>query len=161
MTALPVGKGEMRRDGVAAHAPHRDPRVRQHAAAGARPPAEELDATVANMRFVKPLDVELVARLAREHDALVTVEENVVAGGAGSAVAEALAARGHRRFRCCSSGCPTRSSTTATRRSCSRECGLDATGIAASIVARFGAAAGGDAAACASAATRQAAAPTR
>ena len=53
--------------------------------------AEESDATVANMRFVKPLDRDLVLRLAREHDALVTVEENVVAGGAGSAVAEMLA----------------------------------------------------------------------
>ncbi len=46
------------------------------------------------MRFVKPLDAALVAELAGEHDALVTVEENVVMGGAGSAVAEALAAAG-------------------------------------------------------------------
>ena len=56
--------------------------------------AEELDATVANMRFVKPLDVDLVSQLALEHDMLVTIEENVVAGGAGSAVGEALAAHG-------------------------------------------------------------------
>jgi len=49
-----------------------------------------LDATVANMRFVKPLDRELVERLARTHDALVTIEENVVMGGAGSACAELL-----------------------------------------------------------------------
>jgi 1-deoxy-D-xylulose-5-phosphate synthase len=56
--------------------------------------AEEFDATVANMRFVKPLDHDLVLKLAREHDALVTVEENVIAGGAGSAVAEALARAG-------------------------------------------------------------------
>ena len=56
--------------------------------------AEEIDATVANMRFVKPLDTEMIAYLARTHEALVTVEENVVAGGAGSAVAEALAAQG-------------------------------------------------------------------
>ena len=54
--------------------------------------AEEFDATVANMRFVKPLDRDLVLRLAHDHDALVTIEENVVAGGAGSAVAELLAA---------------------------------------------------------------------
>ncbi|MEO8486678.1 MAG: 1-deoxy-D-xylulose-5-phosphate synthase, partial [Betaproteobacteria bacterium] len=58
----------------------------------ARVAGERLDATVANLRFVKPLDVDLVLALARSHDALVTVEENVVAGGAGSAVAEALAA---------------------------------------------------------------------
>jgi 1-deoxy-D-xylulose-5-phosphate synthase len=56
--------------------------------------AEELGATVADMRFVKPLDVELVKRLAKEHDYLVTVEEGCTMGGAGSAVAEALAAEG-------------------------------------------------------------------
>ena len=53
-----------------------------------------LDATVVNMRFVKPLDEELVAQLARTHRLLVTVEENVVAGGAGSGVNECLAALG-------------------------------------------------------------------
>jgi 1-deoxy-D-xylulose-5-phosphate synthase len=56
--------------------------------------AQSLDATVANMRFVKPLDTELVLRLARSHDALVTVEEGSIAGGAGSAVGECLAAAG-------------------------------------------------------------------
>ncbi len=52
---------------------------------------ERLDATVVNMRFVKPLDEELVLRLAAKHGALVTIEENAVAGGAGSAVIELLA----------------------------------------------------------------------
>ena len=52
---------------------------------------ERLDATVVNMRFVKPLDEELVLRLAAKHNALVTIEENAVAGGAGSAVIELLA----------------------------------------------------------------------
>jgi 1-deoxy-D-xylulose-5-phosphate synthase len=56
--------------------------------------ADGLNATVADMRFVKPLDVELVKRLAKEHDYLVTVEEGCTMGGAGSAVAEALAAEG-------------------------------------------------------------------
>jgi len=56
--------------------------------------AEDLNATVADMRFVKPLDVDLVKRLARDHDYLVTVEEGCTMGGAGSAVAEALAAEG-------------------------------------------------------------------
>ncbi|MGJ7915690.1 1-deoxy-D-xylulose-5-phosphate synthase [Massilia sp. LXY-6] len=56
--------------------------------------AEDLNATVADMRFVKPLDVELVKRLAKDHDYLVTVEEGCTMGGAGSAVAEALAAEG-------------------------------------------------------------------
>ena len=52
--------------------------------------AEALDATVANMRFVKPLDETLVLELARDHALLVTIEENVIAGGAGSAVLETL-----------------------------------------------------------------------
>jgi 1-deoxy-D-xylulose-5-phosphate synthase len=53
--------------------------------------AERLDATVVNMRFVKPLDAELVKRMAAEHPLIVTVEEHQVMGGAGSAVAEVLA----------------------------------------------------------------------
>jgi 1-deoxy-D-xylulose-5-phosphate synthase len=56
--------------------------------------AEDLNATVADMRFVKPLDVELVKRLAKEHDYLVAVEEGCTMGGAGSAVSEALASEG-------------------------------------------------------------------
>ena len=50
--------------------------------------AEQLDATVADMRFVKPLDEELIRQLASQHDLLVTVEENAIAGGAGGAVTE-------------------------------------------------------------------------
>jgi 1-deoxy-D-xylulose-5-phosphate synthase len=56
--------------------------------------AQTLDATVANMRFIKPLDVELIAELAASHDFLVTAEEGAIMGGAGSACAEALAAMG-------------------------------------------------------------------
>jgi len=56
--------------------------------------AEALDATVVNMRFVKPMDMAMVAHIAKHHDALFTVEEHVVMGGAGSAVAEALVALG-------------------------------------------------------------------
>ena len=52
--------------------------------------ADELDATVADMRFVKPLDTDLIDALADDHDLLVTLEENVIAGGAGSAVSEYL-----------------------------------------------------------------------
>ncbi len=58
------------------------------------PCAEKLDATVADMRFVKPLDEELINKLAASHELLVTVEDNVVAGGAGSAVGEYLHAQG-------------------------------------------------------------------
>ncbi len=56
--------------------------------------ADELDATVIDMRFVKPLDTEAVFEAAKQHDVLVTVEENAISGGAGSAVSEALAEAG-------------------------------------------------------------------
>ena len=83
--ALPVGKGELRRRGR---------RVAILAFGAMLKPAleagEALDATVANMRFVKPLDLDLVRQLAGEHELLVTVEEHQVMGGAGSAVCEAL-----------------------------------------------------------------------
>ena len=91
MTALPVGRGEVRRKGKAVAILAFGPMLKPALEAAA-----ELDATVANMRFVKPLDRELVLELARTHDLLVTVEENVVAGGAGSAVLEALQAAGSR-----------------------------------------------------------------
>jgi len=56
--------------------------------------AEKLDASVINMRFVKPIDAEMVVRMASRHRVLVTLEDNVAAGGAGSGVNECLAARG-------------------------------------------------------------------
>ena len=56
--------------------------------------AAEFDATLINMRFVKPLDEALIVELANSHEAFVTLEDNAVAGGAGSAVAECLAAHG-------------------------------------------------------------------
>ncbi|MFX5747686.1 transketolase C-terminal domain-containing protein, partial [Acinetobacter baumannii] len=56
--------------------------------------AESLDATVVDMRFVKPLDEALVRELAGSHELLVTIEENAVMGGAGSAVGEFLASEG-------------------------------------------------------------------
>ncbi|HAF44955.1 MAG: 1-deoxy-D-xylulose-5-phosphate synthase [Sideroxydans sp. GWF2_59_14] len=87
--SLLVGKGEIRRNG-------RKVAILSFGSmlAAALQAAEQLDATVANMRFVKPLDVELVLQLARTHDLLVTVEENTIQGGAGSAVAECLARHG-------------------------------------------------------------------
>ena len=93
MTALPWGRGEVRRQGKKTG--HRvailafGSMVAPALAAG-----NEIDATVANMRFVKPLDEKLVCDLALSHDLIVTVEENVIAGGAGSACAEALKAAG-------------------------------------------------------------------
>lgn len=85
MTALPVGKAVLRRSGK---------RVAILAFGSMFAPAlqaaERLDASVVNMRFVKPLDEEMVVRMAQAHDLLVSVEENVLQGGAGSAVAECL-----------------------------------------------------------------------
>jgi 1-deoxy-D-xylulose-5-phosphate synthase len=92
MTALPLGKGEVRRRGKVFALLSK--RIAILAFGSMLKPAVEagevLDATVANMRFVKPLDEALVQELGASHDLLVTVEENVVAGGAGSAVVEAL-----------------------------------------------------------------------
>ncbi len=89
MQALPLGRGETRRAGE---------KIALLAFGSMLAPcleaAEELGATVANMRFVKPLDDDLVAELALNHELLVTVEENTVMGGAGSAVMESLASRG-------------------------------------------------------------------
>jgi 1-deoxy-D-xylulose-5-phosphate synthase len=87
MTALPIGKAQVRREGhsgllLLAFGSM----VRTAEFIG-----ERLDATVVNMRFIKPLDEELVLRLAARHQGLVTIEENAVAGGAGSAVVELLA----------------------------------------------------------------------
>ena len=85
LDALPWGQGEVRRQGqriaILAFGPVLYPALAA---------ADKLDATVANMRFAKPLDAALVAELARTHEALVTVEEGCVQGGAGSAVLEAL-----------------------------------------------------------------------
>jgi 1-deoxy-D-xylulose-5-phosphate synthase len=84
---LPIGKAQPRREGRRVAILAFGPLLKTALEAG-----EELDATVVNMRFVKPLDEELVVRLARSHELLVTLEDNVVMGGAGSAVAECLAA---------------------------------------------------------------------
>ncbi|HEX5313017.1 MAG TPA: 1-deoxy-D-xylulose-5-phosphate synthase [Aquabacterium sp.] len=98
LTAMPWGQGEIRRHGQQQGGANVGSRVAILAFGTLLYPAlaaaESLDATVANMRFVKPLDTALVLELARTHDLLVTVEEGCVSGGAGSAVAEALAQAG-------------------------------------------------------------------
>lgn len=89
MSALPIGRGEIRRPGnkiaILAFGTLLAPCLEV---------GEALDATVANMRFVKPLDDELVSDLAKTHDLVVTVEENTIMGGAGSAVLESLMGKG-------------------------------------------------------------------
>ena len=87
LSELPFGKGQVRRQGQ---------RIAMLAFGSLLYPAlqaaERLGATVVNMRWAKPLDTELLLQIASSHEALVTIEEGVVMGGAGSAVAEALAA---------------------------------------------------------------------
>jgi 1-deoxy-D-xylulose-5-phosphate synthase len=99
--------------------------------------AEGLNATVADMRFVKPLDVELVRQLAQNHDYLVTVEEGCTMGGAGSAVAEALAEAGIVKPLLIL-GLPDRFIDHGDPALLLASVGLDAHGIAASIRERFG-----------------------
>ena len=129
MQTLPLGKGELRRSGkqiaILAFGSMLTPALAA---------AEQLDASVANMRFVKPLDEELVLRLAREHELLVTVEENTVQGGAGSAVAECLARHGV-SIPVLHLGLPDRFIEQGDPGQLLEECGLDAAGITHSIVA--------------------------
>lgn len=90
MQAIPVGKGEIRRQGTRVALLAFGTMLAPCLAAG-----DELDATVVNMRFIKPLDQELVSQLAAEYELLVTVEENTIMGGAGSAVLEYLVNQGN------------------------------------------------------------------
>ncbi|PXX15166.1 1-deoxy-D-xylulose-5-phosphate synthase [Nitrosomonas ureae] len=85
MQALPIGRGEIRRQGEKIALLAFGSMLAPCLAAG-----DELNATVVNMRFIKPLDDDLLASLTADHDLLVTVEENTVMGGAGSAVIESL-----------------------------------------------------------------------
>ena len=97
---------------------------------------EELNATVADMRFVKPLDAALVAQLAASHDLIVTIEEGSVMGGAGSAVAEALAAAGFVKP-LLQLGLPDQFIDHGDAQQLLASCGLDAAGIVASVNQRL------------------------
>ncbi len=137
MTELPFGKGELRRRSA-----NRGQRIAILAFGTLLYPAlavgERLDATVVNMRFVKPLDVELVADLARDHDAIVTVEEGCVMGGAGGAVLEALQAAGL-EVPVLVLGLPDEFVEHGDPAKLLAMCGLDAAGIEQSILKRFAA----------------------
>jgi 1-deoxy-D-xylulose-5-phosphate synthase len=98
--------------------------------------AEKLGATVANMRFVKPLDEELVRELATSHEWLVTVEENTILGGAGSAVLESIEKQGIQK-KVLQLGLPDRFVDHGDPARLLKECGLDAEGIHASITAKL------------------------
>ncbi len=133
LTSIEIGKGEIKRKGAGVAILAFGSMVAPSVAAGG-----ELNATVANMRFVKPLDVELVRKLARDHDYFVTVEEGSVMGGAGSAVAEALAAEGIVKP-ILMLGLPDKFIDHGDPATLLAGVGLDAKGIAASIRKRFGA----------------------
>ena len=130
--ALPFGQGEVRRRGrgvaILAFGTLLHPALQA---------ADALDATVANMRWAKPLDRELVLALANDHDALVTLEEGAIAGGAGSAVLELLAAEGVARP-VLQLGLPDRFIEHGDPALLLAQLGLDAAGIERAIRERFG-----------------------
>jgi 1-deoxy-D-xylulose-5-phosphate synthase len=132
LTELPWGRGDVRRQGQ---------RIAVLAFGTLLHPclavAERLGLTVADMKFIKPLDTELVVELARSHEAIVTVEEGALMGGAGSAVAEALAAAGV-TVPVLHLGLPDEFIEHGDPGKLLSLCGLDAVGIEASIVRRFG-----------------------
>jgi 1-deoxy-D-xylulose-5-phosphate synthase len=130
MAALPVGKGEIRRRGSKVAILSFGALLKPCLEAG-----EELGATVANMRFVKPLDEELIRDLARDHEHVVTVEENTILGGAGSAVLEVMDRQGFQKP-ALQLGLPDRFIDHGDPSRLLKDCGLDADGIRQSI-ARF------------------------
>ena len=125
MSALPIGKAEVR---------HQGSRIAVLAWGSMVTPAVEagkkLGATVVNMRFVKPIDTELVLELAKSHDVLVTVEENVLAGGAGSAINDFLQAQ-QILMPVLNIGLPDSFVEQGTREELLSLCGLDVQGIVA------------------------------
>jgi 1-deoxy-D-xylulose-5-phosphate synthase len=127
LTTLAIGKGEIRRQGkkvaILAFGSMLTPALAA---------AEELNATVANMRFVKPLDVDLVMQLADSHDLIVTVEENTLIGGAGAAVTEALHAMRKNNHVLCL-GLPDTFIEHGVHETMLADCGLDAAGIKTAI----------------------------
>jgi 1-deoxy-D-xylulose-5-phosphate synthase len=127
MRALPIGKGEIRRQGV---------ELAILAFGGMAKPAQEagekLNATVVNMRFVKPLDESLILELAKTHEAFITIEDNAIAGGAGSAVNELLCAR-QCQIPVLNLGLPDEFLEHGSREELLGLCGLNADGIVGSI----------------------------
>jgi 1-deoxy-D-xylulose-5-phosphate synthase len=98
--------------------------------------AESLDATVANMRFVKPLDVDLIQSLAADHDYFVTIEDGAIAGGAGSACLEALTKLGIQKP-LLQLGLPDEFIEHGDYQLLMTKCGLDVEGITNTIMQRF------------------------
>ena len=129
MTALPLGKAEIRHHGSRIAILAWGSMVTPALAAG-----KQLGATVVNMRFVKPLDEELLLELAKSHDLFITVEENVLSGGAGSAVNNFLQAQ-RILMPVLNIGLPDRFIEQGTREELLAICGLDSQGIIGQIEA--------------------------
>jgi 1-deoxy-D-xylulose-5-phosphate synthase len=128
MAALPVGRAQLKREGrsglaILAFGALVEP---------ARKIAERLDATLVNMRFVKPLDEELIISIATRHRAIVTIEENAIMGGAGSGISEVLAANGS-LLPTLHIGIPDRFIEHGTRETCLVAAGLDLAGLSSSV----------------------------
>jgi 1-deoxy-D-xylulose-5-phosphate synthase len=124
MTALPIGQAQLRREGRSGLA------ILAFGALvdSAQKIAERLDATIVNMRFVKPLDEKLVVSIAARHRAIITIEENAISGGAGSAVGELLASAGL-PLPMLHIGIPDRFIEHGTRDTCLARAGLDLAGL--------------------------------
>ena len=131
MTAIPIGKGEIKRLGqkvaILAFGSMLSPSLQA---------AESINATVANMRFVKPLDEQLIRELAQEHSLLVTVEEHAIMGGAGSAVNEFIFAQ-NLGVSVLNLGIPDAFIEHASHSDMLKACGLDAQGIINTIKQRI------------------------
>jgi 1-deoxy-D-xylulose-5-phosphate synthase len=135
LDTLPIGKAELRRNGT---------QIRAQVALlafgavvqAAEQVGEALGLTVVNMRFVKPLDRDMIVELAKTHVGFVTIEDNVVAGGAGSGVAELLAAEGI-TLPIVHLGLADEFQHHASREQLLSEAGLDADGIHAAVLSRW------------------------
>ena len=132
MTALPLGKAELRQKG-------KDIAILAFGAmvAPSERVARELNATLVNMRFVKPIDEACIVKLCEAHELIITVEENVIQGGAGAAVNEVIAAHGLAQ-RVANHGLPDRLLQHGSRDDMLRDAGLDYEGILAFVTARTG-----------------------
>ena len=127
MRALPVGRAQVRRRGRGIAILSFGPMLQYALEA-----AEQLDASVVNMRFVKPLDEEMILEMAATHERLVTVEENALAGGAGSGVNEVLLAQGA-QVRVVNHALPDRFIDQGSRADMLRDAGLDTEGLLAAV----------------------------
>ncbi len=134
---LPLGKGEIRRTPIAKNSPKVAILAFGTLLYPALEVAEAFDATVANMRFIKPLDVDLVCELAKRHDLIVTLEEGAIGGGAGSACLEALSAAGI-EVPSLILGLPDKFIDHGDHALLMKECGLDVEGIAKAIALKLG-----------------------